>query len=147
MPNQSYFDVSISVGVFDMLHEGHAELFALMSEHARQKIILVHDDASTFENKHRVPVQPLAERMANVAMYSGALVRPVHDADPTMALVQLREEIMRPSERICYMRGNDWSNFPGRDYIENTAKWTLIFKQYTEGVSSTERRGERGHPL
>lgn len=40
---------------------------------------------------------------------------------------------------VFYMRGDDWKEFPGRDYLES-ANVPIIWHSYTRGVSSTNLR-------
>lgn len=133
---QKQYDIALTVGVFDVWHRGHQELADMMQKTAPLCIALVHDDESTFQNKGHVPMQGLAERMKNASKYGGFLTYGVEYDDPSYAIERMVEHL--PKEvRICFMRGDDWQDFPGRKMVESLGV-DILFKRYTEGVSSTE---------
>lgn len=145
------YDVAITCGVFDMLHQGHVDLFRFMHGFAQRIIVLIHDDVSTYENKKRFPVQEYSLRKKNVLAvitrldggYANETMK-ADEADPSfkmgMAMRRARGSGKIPKS-IIYVRGDDWQDFPGRENIEK-AGIPITFKTYTEGVSSSKRRAE-----
>lgn len=122
---------ALTVGCFDLLHRGHLNLIARMSEMADRVLVLVHDDSSIEVNKSRTPVQPLQERLDAVRRL-GVDARPVFTADPSGAL---RALLSRTTVDV-FVRGDDWSEFPGRPVIEQ-AGIPIVLVPYTPGVSTT----------
>lgn len=135
-----HFDIAVTIGVFDLLHQGHVDLVRFMRDHADRAYIGIHDDASTFRNKKRVPVQTLNVRSRNVCSFlmpDALLV--TKEPTPYDALVQFFH--LTRGHRVCYIRGDDWSDFPGREMIADFG-WPVIFKPYTKGISSTKIRSQ-----
>lgn len=138
--------IVFTVGCFDCLHEGHIDLFDRMAKAAGHKAgqynnphfwVLIHDDYSIFQNKKRLPVQTLSHRSMNLDILKITHSIEVNHADPTP---ELRDFIKRfPGRQLIFMRGDDWSDFPGRKYLEDSGV-EIIFKKYTEGVSSSSIR-------
>lgn len=130
---------TITVGVFDLLHEGHVNLLREMREMAQDGSVLVglHSGRSTFLNKGRFPVQRTSHREHNLKM-TGLVDRVfiVRDCDPGH---RLRTELAHGE--WTYLRGDDWPDFPGRDVIEEHGI-PIVLVPYTKGTSSTERRCE-----
>lgn len=141
--SEKQYDIAITVGVFDLLHEGHVELFEMMREMADKTIALVHNDLSTWKNKKRWPVQGHTHRKQNVRNFVDG-VGNIKMPDPGERLAELlsQESYLGGTGRsIVYVRGDDWPDFPGRAEIEKLGI-PIVFKKYTKGVSSTERRKE-----
>jgi cytidyltransferase-like protein len=135
------YDIAITCGVFDMLHEGHADLFGKMREMAKCVVAMVHDDMSTWKNKKRMPVQLAMVRRDNVrdtGLADVALI--VKEQNPAMAILDAIK-LMRVNhgERVIYVRGDDWKDFPGRKELESNGV-EILFKKYYPGISSSERR-------
>jgi cytidyltransferase-like protein len=137
------YDVAITCGVFDMLHQGHAELFAKMREMAGMVVVIVHDDLSTWKNKGKMPVQSCSHRMSNISrLYVADMLYAVEDADPGKRIDGIVDVLnMTGTKRMVYVRGDDWKDFPGRDMVERLGI-DIEFKPYTKGISSTQRRSE-----
>lgn len=128
----------ITVGVFDLLHAGHTNLFKKMRENGDYLIVIVHDDKSTYQNKNKFPVQSLDHRMRNIEQ-TGLVddIQPVHSADPSEVIEKVIK--FNSKDDLVYMRGNDWQDFPGRPVLDKY-KVPVKFITYTSGVSSTELR-------
>lgn len=138
--------IALTIGCFDMLHEGHINLFQKMKEAGDRVFIIIHNNRSIFENKGRFPVQSAEDRAAN--LLSCGLVNQVffvHNADPSAELGQIldifRRKFGSKEADIVYMRGDDWVSFPGREVLEKRGVEIKIIK-YTKVVSSTLRREE-----
>lgn len=151
MKNKPY-KVAITVGCFDMLHEGHVNLFNAMQEQAENIYVLVHDDDSIYKNKNKLPVQEHGQRMKNVKRLSwlegwDIYEHAVYYADPSSKLKDVVESIQyafglnNQTEKIVYMRGDDWQDFPGKEYIDSVGI-DIKYVPYTKGVSSSKRREE-----
>lgn len=133
------YQAAITVGVFDMFHEGHANLLTRMNELADEVTVFVHDCKSTYRNKGRFPVQELNHRMINIksTKLAGKVV-PVFDPDPGYAIFhQFRSE----SGSMVYVRGDDWPDFPGKNVVEDLGMDIKLIP-YTEGISSTKIRSQ-----
>lgn len=133
------YEAAITVGVFDMLHEGHINLLNQMRDMADSVHVIVHDDYSTFQNKGRFPVQEVDHRVRNIERLGWVSVRRCFKADPSRAIWSVVASL-RPAKTV-YVRGNDWLEFPGREELE-ALNVPIQFVEYTIGVSSSERRDE-----
>lgn len=137
---------AITVGVFDMLHEGHFNLFRRLLERGENVSVFVHDDRSTCENKGRFPVQSTVHRYTNVMAAFQMLgadmlyvtVAHVFDANPAPALAAFWER-QRYRGDAAFVRGDDMPDFPARREVEALG-WEVELVPYTKGVSSTARR-------
>jgi cytidyltransferase-like protein len=130
--------VALTVGVFDLLHEGHVNLLQEMRKRGREIHVIVHDDLSTFHNKNRFPVQPLEFRLRNLEQIDMVdRIGVCHSPDPSQSIARTLAE----KDDVVYVRGDDWPDFPGRSVLE-TREIPIEFVKYTQGVSSTQRRDE-----
>lgn len=125
----------LTIGCFDILHYGHAELFEQMKKHGRQ-VIFVHDDLSIFENKKHFPLQTLTTRIINIRRIAeDAEIYTVSSSDPSE---ELRNYIIdHRDDELTYMRGDDWKDFPGKEII-NIFNIPIEYKKYTGGISSSK---------
>lgn len=140
---------AVTVGVFDCLHEGHINLFKKMKELGKEIVVLVHSDVSTFENKGRFPVQKLSHRCDNLyACEYVDTVLCVTRKDPTSMLAQvfskIEDETLNRSEDYVFVRGDDWSDFPGRKIVEDKGV-EIVLIPYTKGVSTSQIREDLRH--
>ena len=138
------YKVALTVGVFDMLHQGHVELFNKMLDLADELIVIVHDDYSTFLNKQRFPVQSLDHRLENIEKLLQGKVTVVrtYNSNPAAEIsFVLHQQVQKYNRTVVYVRGDDWKDFPGKNTVEGF-KVPIVYKEYTEGVSSTKRRSE-----
>jgi cytidyltransferase-like protein len=130
---------AITVGCFDLLHEGHANLFDRMREYG-EPVVLVHDDRSIWQNKGRMPAQPLPLRVRNLTLAgipSHAIYR-VPTADPSRSIRRVAGLL---DGGIVYVRGDDWPEFPGRSEVEALGIPIKLIP-YTDGVSSSTLRSK-----
>ena len=134
------YGVALTVGVFDMLHEGHVNLLQKMHRCATNVHAIVHDDYSTFLNKGRFPVQSLDVRRANLKHFVER-ERVSFDPDPSKAIADEIARARWSGATVVYVRGDDWLDFPGKQVVIE-AGVPLEFIPYTQGISSTERRDE-----
>jgi cytidyltransferase-like protein len=134
------YEIAISCGVFDCLHKGHIELLQMLKNKGKRVIIFVHDDKSTFLNKGKFPVQKLEQRVFN--LIDCELVNEIIIVNDKNPLSRLTKFIAGKDKKdMVYIRGDDWKDAPAiKELIEMGIK--VIFKPYTQGVSSTEIRNE-----
>jgi cytidyltransferase-like protein len=142
-------NIGMTVGCFDMLHKGHVDLFEQMKKAGADCIIVfLHDDKSIFINKGKFPVQNYSQREQNL-IDSGYVsqVLKVDMADPSEIIkayfngVKLVDDFLSKIANHFYMRGDDWSEFPGKKMLEKL-KIPIKIKKYYEGVSSSKLRDE-----
>ncbi|KAH7826836.1 CDP-diacylglycerol-serine O-phosphatidyltransferase [Monocercomonoides exilis] len=130
------FDYVMTVGVYDMFHRGHLELFSHMAVMGRNVYVAVHDEKSVYQNKKVRVTDSLEKRMNNVSKLRRVKkVFPVYTADPTPAIKEMLDAVPK-GQSVAYMRGDDWIEFPGKPYlVEHNIP--IIYHHYTEGVSSS----------
>ena len=128
----------VTVGCFDLLHEGHINLFNKMSEKIGWEgynnpyfHVILHDDYSIFQNKGRFPVQNTGHRKYNLEQL-GIFPIVTSDKDPSETIKTLVEKI----GNCMFMRGDDWQDFPGKKMLEEL-NIPIDFIGYTKEVSST----------
>ncbi|KAK2945858.1 putative CDP-diacylglycerol--serine O-phosphatidyltransferase [Blattamonas nauphoetae] len=144
-PGQS--DYALTVGVYDMFHRGHLELFTHMGAMAKHIYAAVHDEESVYQNKKVKVTDSLETRMNNVSQLEKVeRVFPVYTADPSAVIEQMIADIPAGKSAI-YMRGDDWQDFPGKHVLEEH-NIPIIYHHYTEGVSSSLLRlARKNHTL
>ena len=126
---------ALTVGCFDLLHDGHHDLFDIMKPYDHQ-IIIVHDDKSIKDNKNVDVADNLALRLSKVSEYMpNAQVIPVYEKDPSNLLLNIIQELQY-LYNFTFIRSDDFPNFPGRPVIENN-QIPIILKKYKQGISST----------
>lgn len=128
-------------GVFDLLHEGHIELFNQMNELGDITLAIVHDGFTTFENKKKLPIENLEKRTRNI-IDTGLIdvIRHTFEKEPDNTFKTVIERYKDKFELI-FMRGDDWSEFPGvRTLRENNIP--IVYKKYKESISSSKLRNE-----
>lgn len=129
------YKIAMTVGCFDLLHDGHLNLLNKMKEMADNVVVLLHSNRSIFENKGKFPVQNYDDRQSN--LMDSSLVNSVIavlSADPTYQINNFLDR-NNPSE-IIYMRGDDWNDFPGQEAVKKSGV-KIKYINYTEGISST----------
>ena len=127
----------LTVGVFDMLHEGHAKLFERMAEKGTP-VVLVHDDRSVFDLKKRFPVQTLSQRMRNIidtGLVAQGDVYDLRSVDPSEWL----RWIVTVRKGCTFMRGDDMPEFPGHRTLRELGI-PVELVPYSKGISSSQRR-------
>lgn len=131
-------DVCISAGVYDLLHNGHLDLFRRMREVGKRVVVIVHDDHSTFLNKGKFPVQDGPHRWRNI-QYTGLVDEVVITSDQN-PIEAIRKIVARSKgASFTYMRGDDWKDAPGLEEVRAMGI-PIVFKPYLQGISSTELR-------
>ncbi len=132
--------VVLTVGVFDLFHKGHYDLFKFMASLGDQIVVGLHDQQSTFINKGVILADPLDVRCSNVLRQPKVKrIFKVKRPNPGIMLEKIIKEYKEKNHEIVYVRGNDWSDFPGREVLEREGV-PIMFKDYTEGISSTKLR-------
>lgn len=130
------YDIAITACVMDLFHTGHLDLLNLMEKNADRTVLFLHNSYSTFLNKGHFPVHNTAQREYNIlCINKNIVIKKVYDKNPGEEFKQFLKN--NKDKRICYIRGDDWQDFPGRDVIEKY-NVTIIFKKYSEGISSTK---------
>lgn len=140
--------VALTVGVFDVFHEGHENLLTKMLERGEHLFVILHDDLSTMRNKRHVPVQSYVHRadmLQKWAVANNVSITIVETtlADPSKEIQFVIDECKSGVMDLVYLRGDDWLEFPGREVLEQNGI-EIEFVPYTEGVSTTEIRKENG---
>lgn len=132
------YEVVVTIGCFDLFHEGHIKLMQRMRSHGKKLLVGLHDDESINLLKGRFPVDNVVKRMRNVKKYCDQVfVIPSTDPSPYLDAAVDRSI---PKENMCFIRGADMPNFPGRIIAEQLMQIKLT--PYTEGVSSTMLRAK-----
>lgn len=126
-----------TAGVFDLLHIGHLRLLQRASELGDRLIVGVSTDELAREYKKLTPTVPYEERAALVAALRCVdEVVPQEDRNKTLAWRQLRFNV--------WVVGNDWEGHPVYKSMEAELSANgvrCVYLPYTDGVSSTQRRG------
>lgn len=136
--NPPPYDVVVTIGCFDLFHEGHVKLMKRMRTFGKRLLVGLHDDESINILKGRFPVDNVVKRMRNVKKYCDQVfVIPSVDPSPYLDAAVDRSV---PKNRMCFIRGADMPNFPGRGIAEQLMEVKLT--PYTEGVSSTMLRAK-----
>jgi phosphatidylserine decarboxylase precursor len=132
--------VIFTIGVFDLFHRGHKALFRQMAQLGDKIVVGVHDRQSTFINKGINLVDPLPLRLQHVRNQPKVERTYIVDrADPSEVMQRIIDEYKAKGHKLIYIRGNDWSEFPGRGVLEQEGV-PIHFKEYTSGISSTALR-------
>lgn len=109
-----------------------------MMQNADEVIVFLHDDKSTYENKDKFPVQTYEHRRQN--LLNTGLVDKVELVDTQDPSSQFKW-FLRNEKDVVYYRGDDWEDFPGKRVLEERGV-PIVFKPYSEGISSTKLRDE-----
>jgi cytidyltransferase-like protein len=127
------FEVVYTIGCFDLFHAGHVKLMQRLRAHGRKLVIGIHDDESILLLKGRFPIDNTVRRLRNVKRHAD-VVFVIPSTDPSPYLDGVIDRSV-PRDRMCYMRGSDMPQFPGRPIAEQLMHVRLF--PYTEGVSSS----------
>lgn len=132
------FDRVYSIGCFDWFHHGHVKLLNILKSYGKQVIIGIHDDNSIEKLKKLCPSEhnDIFTRMNNVKKYAD-IVYVIPHTDPSHFLKCVVQDDDN-KENACYIRADDYPNFPGKEFIEE--KISVMFVPYTQGISSTQIR-------
>lgn len=124
-------------GTFDLLHRGHHALFAGARRMADEVVVSLNTDAFAARYK-RVPVQPLADRLMNVAQLRSV----------DRAVLNIGDEDSRPAILLsgadCIVHGSDWTGDALLEQMSLTHDWlashgiTLVILPYTPWTSTTQ---------
>lgn len=125
--------IVLTAAIMDLLHEGHLNLLREMRKNGDKVIVVLHDDASCWRIKGKIPIQNIKQRVKNLKITG--LVDKVyvsHSYDPSDKF----KKIIRKYPNILFMRADDNKDFPGKWMIE---KHNIPIKYviYTSGISST----------
>lgn len=136
--------LAFTIGCFDVFHKGHANLLNKMDDMAQSVHVLLHDDYSIFQNKGHFPAKSFNDRYANLEEYLMNNIvpydiHPVNRKDPKSAVKRMIEPLSYEPDQMVFVRGDDWKDFPARDYIEELGI-DIKFVEYTDGISSTNIR-------
>ena len=132
--------IAMTVGVFDLFHKGHRNLFRYMARLGDEIVVGIHDWQSTYINKGIILTDPLRVRRSHVLKQSKVKkVFTVNEPNPGEALKKVVKDYKEKGHELVYVRGNDWSDFPGKDVLEEE-NIPIILKEYTKDISSTELR-------
>jgi len=128
-------------GVFDLMHEGHLELFTQMKEMGDITLAVVHDGFTTFKNKKKLPIENLEKRTRNL-IDTGLvdIIRHTFEEEPFTAFEKVVNDYGDKFELI-FMRGDDWSEFPAVRVLREH-NIPIVYKKYKENISSSKLRNE-----
>jgi cytidyltransferase-like protein len=127
--------VVFSAAIMDLMHEGHINLLNEMRGTGDRTIMVLHDDASCFAIKGKVPIQSLAQRIRNLeisGLVDEILVADTIDPAPQFGLIIGANY----DNELIFMRGDDNLNPPG-GWILDKMDIEQRYVHYTQGVSST----------
>lgn len=131
--------VVINAGIYDLLHEGHMSLLRRMREKADILVIIVHDDASCFRIKDKVPIQDIDTRIKNLRITCIPDIILVTDRTDPAETFEKAVSMFRDQD-VVYMRGDDLTDdFPGKWMLDDLGV-PIEFLPYTQGISSSQIR-------
>ncbi|EDQ86129.1 uncharacterized protein MONBRDRAFT_38560 [Monosiga brevicollis MX1] len=123
-----------SIGCFDLFHRGHENMLRMLREFGTFVVVGVHDDESYFKLKNKKTIHNTQQRVEHVKNFAD-MVFVIPDTNPTPWIRAMVSKQDVEAGRVCYVRGEDMIDFPGRDFVE--ANMPVFFLPRSEGVSST----------
>jgi len=136
----------VTIGTFDLLHQGHLNLLHICAKLAgKDGVVLVGVNGDEFVNKFkgRAPVQDEGTRTALVDALKVVGATYLHDGDTDDFLYRMRGDF---TDQNFLVIGSDWA---AKDYYAQLGVtrervrclgYTLLYVDYTKGVSSTALR-------
>jgi len=132
--------IVFTAGVYDLMHEGHVNLFEQMRKKGDLTIAVIHDGFTTFKNKRKLPIESLEKRTRN--LIDTGLVDMIRFTFDPVPVKEFQEIIDRFKEHeLLFMRGDDWIEFPGIEIVKAN-NIPIEYIQYTKGISSSKLRTE-----
>jgi|GEM_PF-2045420 len=128
----------VTVGVFDLFHEGHVALLQRCREFGDFVAAGVPDRRVSLLTKGTRPMDDTETRMENTRKYADEVFC-IRDADHSIAVLAYLDSQNFSSGQ--FVRGDDWPDFPGRMGIES--RLPIVFVPRTPGISSTMLRQAR----
>lgn len=135
-----HYKIGYTQGVFDMFHIGHLNLLNNAKAHCDYLIVGVNSDELVKSYKHKTPVICEAER--------AEIVRNIRAVDEVVIAHTLDKEVaLAKCHFDAIFIGDDWKGNPrweqtGRDLARHGVD--LVYLHYTNGISSTLLRLEKG---
>jgi cytidyltransferase-like protein len=125
--------VVLTAAVFDILHEGHLNLLRKMRESGDYVVVVLHDDASVYKIKGKIPIQDIEHRVRNLKI-TGLVdkVLITKSIDPADQFIK----VIKKYPDLIFMRASDNKNFPGKWLIDGYGI-PIEYVKYTKGVSSS----------
>ena len=132
--------IGYTTGVFDMFHIGHLNILQRAKAQCDYLIVGVSTDELVFQEKHKKPIIPFADRCAIVGTikYVDKIV-PQHDKNKFAAWQRLHFNKM--------FVGSDWQGTPqwkGYELQFRDTDVKIIYLSHTDGISSTILREKLG---
>ena len=132
--------IGYTTGVFDMFHIGHLNILQRAKAQCDYLIVGVSTDELVFQEKHKKPIIPFADRCAIVGAikYVDKIV-PQHDKNKFAAWQRLHFNKM--------FVGSDWQGTPqwkGYELQFRDTDVKIIYLSHTDGISSTILREKIG---
>lgn len=132
--------IGYTTGVFDMFHIGHLNILQRAKAQCDYLIVGVSTDELVFQEKHKKPIIPFADRCAIVGAikYVDKIV-PQHDKNKFAAWQRLHFNKM--------FVGSDWQGTPqwkGYELQFRNTDVKIIYLSHTDGISSTILREKLG---
>jgi len=137
---------AITIGTFDLLHVGHLNLFRACRLVADQVVVGVNSDEFVEKFKGQRPVMDALDRESLVRELRTVTSVHLHDGNTRDWLIRRKKYLDGP---VMLVVGSDWAK---KDYYaqigvtrDELAEMgiTMIYVDYTPGVSSTNLRFER----
>ena len=128
--------VVLSAAIMDMCHNGHINLLKELRANGDKVIMVLHDDASCYRIKGKIPIQNIKQRKKNLKITG--LVDKIYvtkNEDPSDKF----EKVLQRYEDVIFIRGNDNKDFPGKWMLKSYGT-PIKFIPYTKGVSSSAIR-------
>ena len=132
--------IGYTTGVFDMFHIGHLNILQRAKAQCDYLIVGVSTDELVFQEKHKKPIIPFADRCAIVEAikYVDQIV-PQHDKNKFAAWQRLHFNKM--------FVGSDWQGTPqwkGYEQQFSNTDVKIVYLSHTDGISSTILRERLG---
>ena len=132
--------IGYTTGVFDMFHIGHLNILQRAKAQCDYLIVGVSTDELVFQEKHKKPIIPFADRCAIVEAikYVDQIV-PQHDKNKFAAWQRLHFNKM--------FVGSDWQGTPqwkGYEQQFSDTDVKIVYLSHTDGISSTILRERLG---
>ena len=120
-------------GVFDLLHEGHVNLFEFASKQGNRVIVGVHSDAAV-ESYKRTPTMTHDER------YRAALKSDCVDQVVPNAPLVVTEEFIKKHNITTIICSVEYDSPDDKYYADPRRMGILVVKPRTNGISTSELR-------
>lgn len=136
MSDEKKYKIGITVGVFDLFHVGHLNLFERCKEQCEHLIVAICNDDYVKNIKHKIPVFPENERLR--------IINSLKCVDEVF-LVNIEETedkmlLLKNHHFDVLFSGDDWKG--SERYIKTEKQFAefgtkIEYLPYTQGISTT----------